>query len=250
MYLKYDNLEQYIGEMFGFWLVLSVGKPKLDRSKCRHRTLTCKCMCGKCNGIVKDVRFDHLRTERSKSCGFMNHSNIGKSRKKYNKYDLSGEYGIGWSTNTNQEFYFDLEDYEKIKDYCWNTDKNNYVKTVLKKENKKQITISMHSLIIIKENTKNDIDHINGIPYDNRKSNLRECTHSQNMKNMKLPLNNTSGDKGVYYRKDRDTWMAKIFVDGKKIHLGSFKNKEDAIKVIKQAEEKYFKEFNREEQYL
>ena len=42
-----------------------------------------------------------------------------KCNKKYNKYDLSGEYGIGWTSNTNQEFYFDLEDYDKIKDYCW-----------------------------------------------------------------------------------------------------------------------------------
>ena len=36
-----------------------------------------------------------------------------------NKYDLSGEYGIGWTHNTEHEFYFDLEDYDIIKYYCW-----------------------------------------------------------------------------------------------------------------------------------
>jgi len=248
MNIKYGNLEQYIGQLFGNWLVLGVGEPKFTKNMKPHRTLTCECKCGKCNKIIKNVRIDHLMTGKSKSCGFMNHSNIGKSHKKYNTYDLTGEYGIGY-TSKNEEFYFDLEDYNKIKDYCWNTDKNNYVKTGFKKD-KKQVTIFIHNLIITKKNIKNDIDHINGLPHDNRKSNLRECTHSQNMKNMKLPLNNTSGDKGVYYRKDRNTWMAKIFVDDKKINLGSFKNKEDAIKIRKQAEEKYFREFNREEQYL
>ena len=33
--------------------------------------------------------------------------------KKSNIYDLSGEYGVGWTSNTNEEFYFDLEDYDK-----------------------------------------------------------------------------------------------------------------------------------------
>jgi hypothetical protein len=39
--------------------------------------------------------------------------------KKFNQYDLSGSYGIGYCSNTNNPFYFDLEDYDLIKDYCW-----------------------------------------------------------------------------------------------------------------------------------
>lgn len=41
----------------------------------------------------------------------------GKKNKRYNRYDLTGEYGIGY-TNQGVEFYFDLEDYDKIKEYC------------------------------------------------------------------------------------------------------------------------------------
>ena len=40
-------------------------------------------------------------------------------RRKTNRYDLSGDVGIGWTSNTNRQFYFDLNDYELIKDYSW-----------------------------------------------------------------------------------------------------------------------------------
>ena len=42
---------------------------------------------------------------------------MSETFKKYNTYDLSGEYGIGY-TSKGEEFYFDLDDYDKIKDYC------------------------------------------------------------------------------------------------------------------------------------
>lgn len=48
--------------------------------------------------------------------------------KKYNRYDLNlkdehGLYGVGYCFNTGHEFYFDMDDYDKIKDYCWSEDK-------------------------------------------------------------------------------------------------------------------------------
>lgn len=44
--------------------------------------------------------------------------------KKYNKYltdleDEHGLYGIGYCSNSGTEFYFDMQDYDVIKDYCW-----------------------------------------------------------------------------------------------------------------------------------
>ena len=49
-----------------------------------------------------------------------------KKFKKYNTYDLSGEYGIGY-TSKGEEFWFDLNDYNKIKDYCWYYNSNGYL---------------------------------------------------------------------------------------------------------------------------
>ena len=50
---------------------------------------------------------------------------IERSRK-YNTYDLSGDYGIGYTEEGN-EFSFDLEDYDKIKNYYWNIDNKGYI---------------------------------------------------------------------------------------------------------------------------
>ena len=91
-----------------------------------------------------------------------------------------------------------------------------------------------------------DIDHIHGkeSKYDNRKSNLRVVTHSQNGMNRDLQSNNTSGVVGVSWFAKTNQWRAHIMVNRKFIHLGLFDKFEDAVKARKQAEEKYFGEFS------
>ena len=91
------------------------------------------------------------------------------------------------------------------------------------------------------------VDHINGNPLDNTRDNLRICTQLDNMKNLKLNIRNTSGVKGVNWRKDIQKWRAFIQVEGKFISLGTYTNKEDAIKARKEAEVKYFGEFRRKD---
>lgn len=92
---------------------------------------------------------------------------------------------------------------------------------------------------------KDQIDHINGIRTDNRISNLRQATNSQNGKNLKLSKANKSGVKGVCYETFTKRWKASIRVDRKCISIGRFANIEDAIQARKLAEQKYFKEWNR-----
>ena len=72
------------------------------------------------------------------------------------------------------------------------------------------------------------VDHIDGNKSNNSWVNLRECTHSQNHFNCKIKSNNTSGYKGVYFRKDRKTWVAVCKTIEKKVYLGSYKTKEEA----------------------
>jgi hypothetical protein len=99
-----------------------------------------------------------------------------------------------------------------------------------------------------------DVDHINGVRHDNRWINLRLASRSQNNMNSAAPKNNTSGHKGVHldrrmYKKGapKNPWFARIKVSGKTLHLGFFKTFEEAVEVRKQAEKKYFGEFNRKE---
>ncbi len=72
------------------------------------------------------------------------------------------------------------------------------------------------------------IDHINLDKSDNRISNLREATSSQNFANSKLKINNTSGHKGVHWNSLRNSWQASIRMGGSKVYLGLFPTKEAA----------------------
>ena len=66
------------------------------------------------------------------------------------------------------------------------------------------------------------IDHINGDPSDNRLKNLRDVTHAENMRNVKVQSNNTSGIQGVYWHRAKSKWAAEIRVLGRKKSLGYF----------------------------
>jgi hypothetical protein len=72
------------------------------------------------------------------------------------------------------------------------------------------------------------IDHKNGDRKDNRIGNLRECTMSQNHANKGAPKSSKSGVRGVYYRKDRNKYYARIGYKGKTICLGLFDDLEEA----------------------
>lgn len=88
-------------------------------------------------------------------------------------------------------------------------------------------------------------DHINGNALDNRDENLRPSTHHQNTMNKPIQPNNTSGFKGVSYRKDRRKWGAYIKFNGKMIHLGRFIDREDAARAYDRKAIELFGDFAR-----
>lgn len=83
---------------------------------------------------------------------------------------------------------------------------------------------------------KHELDHINGMRDDNRISNLREVSHDENQKNLKLSKSNTSGVVGVVYNKKAGKWQAQIKAPDRHIHLGVFSKFEDAVCARKKAE--------------
>ena len=88
------------------------------------------------------------------------------------------------------------------------------------------------------------IDHIDGNPSNNRINNLRDCTHSENLRNTKLSKTNTSEDKGVYWHTRDSVWYASASFMGKLHHLGCFTNKADAITARKRLESDNFGKFS------
>jgi hypothetical protein len=89
-----------------------------------------------------------------------------------------------------------------------------------------------------------EVDHINGVTLDNRRENLRVCSHSQNMHNRRLrQKNNKSGYKGVHWLARTKRWVAEIRVNGKSRHLGYFTEKTDAARAYDTAAAECFGEF-------
>lgn len=237
---KFIDLE---GMIFGNWKVI-----KYSGNINKQYFWLCECQCSYCkeySSIIKDVQENNLKNGKTKSCGRLSRYLNGKNNKKYNTYDLTGEYGIGYAAK-GEEFYFDLEDYDKIKDYCWCVFKdtnNSYLRTCLD-SGKKHKYIFLHNMIFEETEEGYEVDHINGITYDNRKSNLRCVSHLNNMKNTESYSNNTSGTTGVAYSKSENKWKSYITYNKKRIHLGTFENKNDAILARLKAEKKYFNEFS------
>jgi hypothetical protein len=100
----------------------------------------------------------------------------------------------------------------------------------------------MHRLIM-KAGKGKQVDHINGDGLDNRKENLRFCTHTGNMRNAGPHCDGSSGYKGVYWHRKNSRWQAHITINGKQRYLGHFRVKEDAARCYNEAASKHYGEF-------
>lgn len=90
-----------------------------------------------------------------------------------------------------------------------------------------------------------EVDHIDTDGTNNSWSNLRVVSKSVNSRNHTDICNSksTSGRYGVHFSNYKDRWVANIHIEGKKIHLGNFMTKDEAIKARENAEiELNFKE--------
>lgn len=85
---------------------------------------------------------------------------------------------------------------------------------------------------------KDQIDHINHNRSDNRFVNLREATNQENAKNRKPHIKNKSKISGVSWDKKSNKWRSEINNKNKKIYLGLFDDKFEAICIRKSTENK------------
>jgi hypothetical protein len=90
------------------------------------------------------------------------------------------------------------------------------------------------------------LDHINGDRCDNRIENLRLATYMENSHNRKIARHNTSGFKGICASKNKSKWTASIMLNGKRTHLGTFEDKNEAIKAYEKASIYLHKDFRKQ----
>lgn len=81
-----------------------------------------------------------------------------------------------------------------------------------------------------------EIDHKDGNKKNNRIQNLRDVPRDENLRNMPKRQDNKTGVTGVQWNKTNKNWRAIITHKGKRKNLGSFKNKDDAIRARRDAE--------------
>ena len=243
---KYKNI---IGLKFNRLIVLEDTGKKNKQGEAIWKCM-CDCQENKSNGEIKYTyaTYAQLKHDRIKSCGCLQKehaSRLGKSKHRINQYDLESNcYGVGYTTNFNDEFLFDLEDYDKIKDYCWYTHvgKTGYKSVVTNGlvDDKYKTGVKLHYIITGMKH----LDHHNRNTFDNRKENLHFATKQENSRNASLRKNNTSGIIGVSKSKQTGKYEAYISIDKKKKRtLGHFSDFKDAVVARLKAEKEYFGEF-------
>lgn len=223
--------EDLTGRRFGRLTVLYRAADKVQNNGAILPQWHCKCDCGNETDVLQVT----LKTGGTKSCGCLRKETAYHTLKRYNQFKLNDTYGTGY-TSKGEEFYFDIEDYDKIKNICWNIDAYGYVSSGGRKG-------KMHNYIMPKREGY-VIDHINHNRTDNRKRNLRYCTENENGQNHKIMSRNTSGVTGVSWDKRDGIWVAQLTENHNYHYLGRYVNFEDAVQARKKAEEKYFGQYS------
>lgn len=108
----------------------------------------------------------------------------------------------------------------------------------------RNVTVILHR-ILINPPQGMEVDHIDGDGLNNRRSNLRLTTHSENCRNRRRRSDNKSGFKGVCWNNSRRKWQAQVHAGGKTNHLGYFTSAEAAHVVYCEAAARLHGEFAR-----
>lgn len=259
-YGKIKNIKGYAEDLTGnkYGELVVIG---YSHKKHSHSFWNCKCSCGNYD-IFNVTQLKNGKVLKCRECSKKEKENIKNelyiekqeestkkfkdkiiNRKKYNNYTIKNEIVI-----IDDELIISIEDLEKVKSInrAWYKNKSGYWLVTKNNED-----IFLHRFLMdlpnrYDEKTKLIVDHINGNRNDNRRCNLRVIQKEINPINCKIYSNNTSGQKGVSYLKRLNKWQVNINVNKKSIYLGVYSDFDEAVRVRKEAEKKYFGEYNRE----
>lgn len=147
----------------------------------------------------------------------------------------------------------DEDDFDTITPYKWIIDTSGYVIASRGPGVSRSTRIAMHRVILGLTKSNEIGDHKNHNPRDNRRCNIRKATPAENSRN--VTSRGESRYLGVSYQtinykstKPNKVFVykylkAKIRVNNKLIHLGTFKTEEAAALAYNEAASKYFGEF-------
>lgn len=240
-----NDCEDLTGKKYGKLTVIKMNIEKrneaLDNHKYHGTYWDCLCDCGN----MTTVKSNHLKGGKIVSCGCyqkdLAKNIIPKLNWKTNEIINSEENILIKSSNSNDYFIIDIEDYEKVKNYCWCNSHGYAVASIRGEKNK---FVRMHRLIMDcgEEEDLLVVDHINHNTLDNRKSNLRLATDTQNRWNSE-----SSHNCGIQYNPTFKKWEVTIIYKLQSINLGSFDSYDEALDIRDKAEKVFYGEFQYKE---
>lgn len=137
------------------------------------------------------------------------------------------------------------QDFNLVREFKWVAAKGGrtiYASRQVRSSDGKWFTVLMHRLIMASPQGLL-VDHINGNGLDNRRENLRLCSHAENIRNQQPQVGTSSRFKGVWMQ--RGKWAAMIEHNGDKITLGRFDCEERAARQYDRAARVFFGQFAR-----
>jgi len=141
----------------------------------------------------------------------------------------------------------DGDDYHRLRNFKWHAwDSSSGVyygrRWRAGSGKRRQILVALHHEVIGKPPKGREVDHINGNGLDNRKANLRFCSHAENMRNRKRDAGKLL-PKGL--RERHSKFQARITINGSLLTLGTFESVLQAVEAYNNASVKYRGEFGR-----
>ena len=225
-----ERAKNISGKTFNYLTAVDVNE---EISQQRGRIYwNCICKCG--NTVI--ARENDLIHGHKKSCGcLIKELAREKARKmtelnmKHNKIYTNKEHGFSagfFNNKPGKYFLFDTEDLDVVEGYNWYLTSAGYAATTVR-ENGKRKTIFLHSLIMQKHYDMEGklTDHGDHNKTDERKSNIRESTRSQNNRNVPDRESNT-GERNIFF--DGHRYRVKVTID-KIPYIDYFTDKKDAI---------------------
>jgi len=187
--------------------------------------MLCRCECGQMTVVI----IGHLRSGHTKSCGC--HGNaVDLARLNPGEVPLHGKKAAG------RVALVDDEDYDLVMQYSWHVDEyqrknrrgmHGPYAMANARGPKPHTMIRMHTLIT----GWALVDHRDGNGLNNRRSNLRDVTGTQNAANQRKRVGRSlSRYKGVTWHRRDHKWKAQIKDGSRRRHIGNFINEDDAAR--------------------
>jgi hypothetical protein len=155
--------------------------------------------------------------------------------KNYNEYRIEDNLVIGKSSNTDDEFFLDICDFDKIKDISWSVRTNSVgMKELCGWSPELKKTTRMHIVLGF-----TNYDHIDRNELNNCRNNLRPATVQEQIWNRNKAKGTTSKVVGVSYYAKSKKWVAELSYNYKRIFRKYFDTEEEAIIARLKAEVEY-----------